>query len=592
MTHICVPIVAATCGGMVREIDAAQAAGADMIELRLDYLQVWDDASMAALKERAARFNGQVIATCRPVNEGGRFSGSETERMELLRAVLGEAIDYLDIEYESWRRSPIVGERVNFECAGSCECRNPRLRLILSRHDFAHTPADLDAVFAELLTGHADVVKVACKPDSIVDSLRMLEALRKAREHPHLARRGQAPFAPDSGGPSSLPPDAAEQASPPPDAGQRTSPPLSKGGAGGIIALSMGETGILTRVLARKFGALLTFAKLDKGKESAPGQPTIHELREVYRWDAIHPATKVYGVIGCPVAHSMSPAIHNAAFGAIGHDGVYLPLRVEPSYEAFAAFLDACLARPWLDLRGLSVTIPHKENLLRYVEARGGQVDPLTRRIGVANTLVIEPCGTGILPVEVTGQTSVPHRLYAFNTDYRGALDALCEGLGCEPKDLAGLPVAVLGAGGVSRAIVAGLTDCGCDVTIYNRTAQKATALAAEFGADALPFDMRVRSGTKVIINCTSIGMWPHISDTPRGGAGILPEEKDLTVFDTVYNPIETRLLREAREQGHKTIDGVAMFVKQAAAQFERWTGQAAPTALMREIVVRRLSQT
>jgi 3-dehydroquinate dehydratase/shikimate dehydrogenase len=462
--------------------------------------------------------------------------------VELLQAVLGPAIDYVDVEYAAWRNSAVLAEQINVECAGGCEAHNPQLRLILSRHDFAHTPAELGAIFDELLSSHADVVKVACKAESIVDSLRVLDLLRRTAIHP----------------------------------------PLSKGGRASVIALAMGETGILTRVLAKKFDALLTFASLDKGIESAPGQPSIRDLRELYRWAAISSRTQVYGVVGCPVAHSMSPAIHNAAFGQVGHDGVYLPMRVEPPYEAFAAFLDGCLARAWLDLRGLSVTIPHKENLLRYVEARGGEVEPLARRIGVANTLHIEPGSRA---------DGADARLYAFNTDYRGALDALCHGLGCEAKDLAGVPVAVLGAGGVSRAIVAGLADCGCKITIYNRTAQKATALAAEFGADALPFDQRIRDDTRVIINCTSIGMWPHVGDSPRGGASILPEARDLAVFDTVYNPIETRLLREAREQGHKTIDGVAMFVRQAAAQFERWTGQAAPTDLMRQIVVGKLTQ-
>jgi 3-dehydroquinate dehydratase / shikimate dehydrogenase len=441
------------------------------------------------------------------------------------------------------------------ECAGGCEAHNPQLRLILSRHDFARTPAELGASFDELLSSHADVVKVACKAESIVDALRVLDLLQSTGGHPPLLPLGK---------------------------GGRAGAAVGKGGHKGAIALAMGETGILTRVLAKKFDALLTFASLDKGKESAPGQPSIRDLRELYRWAAINARTQVYGVVGCPVAHSMSPAIHNAAFGQAGHDGVYLPMRVEPPHEAFAAFLDGCLARPWLDLRGLSVTIPHKENLLRYVEARGGEIEPLARRIGVANTLHLE---------RGSRADGTDAKLYAFNTDYRGALDALCHGLGCEAKDLTGVPVAVLGAGGVSRAIVAGLADCGCKITIYNRTAQKATALAADFGADALPFDQRIRNDTRVIINCTSIGMWPNISDSPRGGASILPEARDLAVFDTVYNPIETRLLREAREQGHKIIDGVAMFVRQAAAQFERWTGQVAPVDLMRRIVVGRLTQ-
>jgi len=287
----------------------------------------------------------------------------------------------------------------------------------------------------------------------------------------------------------------------------------------------------------------------------------------------------VYGVIGCPVAHSMSPAIHNAAFAETNYNGVYLPLRVEPDYASFKAFVDFCIDRPWLNLRGCSVTIPHKENLLRYVEERGGFIEPLARRIGVANTLVIEP---GRAADGSDARTS------AFNTDYRGALDALCTGMGIAPAALKDVSVAVLGAGGVSRAIVAGLRDYDARVTIFNRTQEKAEALAAEFGATALPNEQRTQNKADAVINCTSIGMWPEVDDTPLPTSGLLHRP---AVFDTVYNPVETRLLREAREAGCTTIDGVSMFVNQAVGQFECWTERKAPFEIMRNIVLEQLSK-
>ena len=157
-----------------------------------------------------------------------------------------------------------------------------------------------------------------------------------------------------------------------------------------------------------------------------------------------------------------------------------------------------------------------------------------------------------------------------------------------KPDELGGKSVAVLGAGGVARAIVAGLRDCGCSVTIYNRTHAKAEALAAEFGATALPVSERVRHGADAIVNCTSIGMWPQTDATPLPVEGFAHHP---AVFDTVYNPVETRLLREAREHGCPTIDGVSMFVNQAVAQFERWTGRRAPVGVMRDVVIARLCE-
>jgi len=226
--------------------------------------------------------------------------------------------------------------------------------------------------------------------------------------------------------------------------------------------------------------------------------------------------------------------------------------------------------RKWLDVRGLSVTIPHKQNALRYVEAVGGDVEPLARKIGAVNTLTIDAGG------QVSGH----------NTDYAAALDALTEAAGVGRGDLGDVPVSVVGAGGVSRAIVAGLTDVGARVTIYNRTFAKAEALAGQFACTARSLGELQRLDAKVVINCTSIGMHPRVGETPVP-AGLL--KKDMVVFDTVYNPLETRLLREARELGATVVDGVRMFVNQAAAQFSLFCGLDAPRDVMRRVVLSRL---
>ena len=354
--------------------------------------------------------------------------------------------------------------------------RRPKGKLILSHHDFTARPADLESIWDRLAGSDAAVAKMAfaaAGPEDAVDACRLL-------------RQAHRP----------------------------------------AIALAMGPAGLPSRILARKFGAFGTYASVQAGGESAPGQLTIAQMKQLYRWDAIGPATAVYGVIGCPVAHSMSPAIHNAAFDAAGIDALYLPLRVEPGGENFDRFITALRAAPWMDLRGLSVTIPHKQNALSAVGPEN--VDELARRIGAINTILIEPDGA----------------LRGWNTDYAAAIDALCNALGIARDGLAGRAVAVV-------------------------------------GADAL-----VELDAEIVINCTSVGMHPNTDQSPVPAQAL---RRVKLVFDTVYNPIETRLLREAAAAGCRTVTGVDMFVNQAAAQFEIWTGQQAPRELMRRVVLQHL---
>ena len=535
---LCVPIVADTVDRMVVETNTAVVKrNAEMVELRLDYLTALDAAAARRVVLEAKKNPVEVIATCRMAAEGGRYTGDERLRANLLAEAVRAGADYVDVEYRAWsteafRQSDLaVLLKTPTDAADAHDVAASSTRLILSAHDFENTPTDLPNTFEKIAREPCDVVKVACQAERITDSLAMLDALRVAVE-----RRP-------------------------------------------TIALSMGEAGVMTRILAGKFGAMLTFASLAEGAESAPGQVTLGQMRDLYRFSEIGPRTQLYGVIGCPVAHSMSPAILNAAFGTTGHDGVYLPLRIESPYEELAAFLDGCLARPWLGLRGCSVTIPHKQNLLRYVAERGGQIEPLTERIGAANTLCIEPGHR---------DDGSDARVSACNTDYRGAMDALLAGMGRPESALSDAHVLVLGAGGAARAIVAGLRDAGARVTIRNRTADKARQLAEEFQAEAQPWDPRSHIEADVIINCTSIGMWPDTDATPLPKTDL--SERTI-VFDTIYNPLETRLLREARQLGCTTIDGLAMFVNQAAAQFKLWIGRTAPVDVMRDVALKRLSR-
>lgn len=393
----------------------------------------------------------------------------------------------------------------------------PHGQIIHSHHDFKETPKDILQIAASLDATGAAVSKLAFLAENPADALLAMDILRICRKP--------------------------------------------------TLALAMGEAGVCSRILARKFGAMGTFATLSNDQQSAPGQPTLSDLKELYRWDAIGAHTAVYGVIGCPVAHSMSPAIHNAAFAAAGLDAVYVPLRIEPGQDAFNTFLDALRQRPWLDWRGLSVTIPHKEHALAYI----GQAscEDLAVQIGAVNTITLEPDGS----------------LRGKNTDYSAAIDALCQAMRIDRTDLAGRACGVLGAGGAARAIVAALAHYEAKVTVYNRTPERAQLLAEEFGGRWAPLDAAPSAPNEILINCTPLGMSPQVEQSPL--ESIPPATR--VVFDTIYNPLETRLLRQARSAGCLTVSGLDMFVNQAAAQFEIWTGRAAPRKVMRNVVVKRL---
>ena len=556
-THLVVPIVVESVGQAHARAAVAAERGADLVEYRLDTFVEPDQVGMLVGGSPLP-----CIVTCRPTWEGGEYDGNEQDRISLLEhaclpaAARGEdaaaEMDprrggagpaYVDVELAAYQSSANLRQKVGLMVSHDDQPRRDvGTGLILSAHDFTTRPADLDRrVMAMAESPACRVIKVAWRARSLRDNLEAFEII-----------------------------------------GRRLKP---------TIALCMGEFGLPSRVLARKFGALLTFASLDDSQATAPGQPTVDELKNLYRWDRLGPGTAVYGVIGYPVGHSLSPAIHNAGFDAEGYDGVYLPMPIPPEYEHFKATVLSWLDFEPLHFRGASVTIPHKQNLLRFVEERGGEIEPLAAAIGAANTLTKREDGS----------------LYASNTDYAALLDAVCDAWGVERRALSGRRVAVLGAGGAARAAVAGFTDAGCDVTVFNRTVSKAADLAERFGATSAPLDACDPLSFDVVINCTPVGMHPNEDATPLArvqGSGVGVQESGRTtergavsqsrtpnpeprplVFDTIYNPAQTRLLREAAAAGCATVSGVEMFVRQAAAQFELWTGQAAPLDVFRRVM-------
>ena len=510
---LAVPITAAETDSARRQIQSAQAAQADLLEFRLDLMA---DADWSAL---LAETPLPVIATVRPKDQGGEFVGSEEQRLRILEKVAQSKPAFIDFEWPHFVGSSRARKTISSLTSDSIGADKPAL--ILSFHDFNSVPADLASIVTEISAAPSAIVKVVGMANDICDNFPLL--------------------------------DVAQQATKP------------------AIILAMGQAGQLSRVLAAKLGTFLSFSCLSLDEASAPGQIPLNELRDLYRWECITEATSIFGVVGSPIGHSLSPAIHNAAFADTGFDGLYLPFLVEPGYENFARFMDGFGERPWLDMLGLSVTIPHKENALRYLRENSAQVESLAERIGSVNTIVSSP----------------EKPLFGYNTDLDGALDALTFSMCITRAELSSQKVAVLGAGGVARAIVAGLAHAGVGVLIYNRTASRAERLAEEFSATAVPLAELAQTPARIIINCTSIGMHPDTQASPFPSDALTA---DMTVFDTVYNPQQTLLLSQAAQAGATAITGSEMFLRQAARQFELWTGQSAPLSTMGQVLGRALA--
>ena len=521
MTKIAAAIMVTTLDQALKLAAKAAKLGADLVEYRVDNLADPGDspdgaATVTSLIEQSPL---PCIITCRASWEGGECDVDEQTRVSFLEnACLNGEFQpaYLDMELAAHQRSFNIRQKIELMVDHPGQVRQVDTGLILSSHDFESRPVDLyQRVEAMSHAAACRVIKVAWTARSLRDNIEAFEVL-------------ESQYKP-------------------------------------TIALCMGEAGLPSRVLAKKFGALLTFASIDGEPGTALGQPTITDLKKLYRWDKLNAQTKVYGVIGCPVGHSMSPAIFNAAFEEQDYNGVYLPMLIQPSYESFKATLHAWLDMPSLHFRGASVTIPHKENLIRFVTEQGGEVEMLAQKIGAANTLTVRDDGS----------------LYASNSDYAGALDAVVQNMGIAREEVKDLRVAVIGAGGAARAIVAGLAHYGATVVVYNRTQEKAQLMADEFTnaygkVVAAPLDKLCDSCCQVFINCTPLGMHPNVESSPlaKDFKGFGP---GTVVFDTVYNPRNTLLLRQARAAGCLTIEGTEMFIRQAATQYSLWTGQEAP---------------
>ncbi len=489
---ICVSLGRTRHSMVTAEHQALAQRGAELVELRLDWLSKTPELNRLLDKRPTP-----VVVTCRRPADGGRSKMTEDQRMTLLRQAIVAGAEYVDIEDD-------IATKIR---------RYGKTKRIISYHDFQNTPDSLEKRYAEMCLLDPDIIKIVTMAQSPQDNIRLLKLVKDAR----------------------IP----------------------------TIAFCMGEFGLVSRVLCGKYGAPFTYATFSSDRVLAPGQLSFDEMKNLYRFDQINAETQVFGVLGDPIAQSYSPRIHNAAFRHDGLNAVYLPMRV-PAEE-----LDDTLeAYSWLDVRGYSVTIPHKERALHLANFR----DDIVEDIGAANTLFRDN----------------RNNWYAANTDFDAALSSIKQGLGMKgDPELAGKRVLLLGAGGVAKAIGQGVLRAGGALTITNRTKSRGQELATQLGCQFVAWENRGAAYVDVLVNCTPIGMYPNMNDTPFMENWL---REGTVVFDTIYNPEQTLLIKQAKERGCHVVSGLEMFVAQAAAQYHCFTRQSAPIDAMREALRRGIS--
>lgn len=494
LSKVCLALSGETVEQML-ETAELMARDNPFLEFRLDYLKQPSAALTKVHRFLETHQYVTAIGTCRRVESGGKFKGSLASQMEVLTKAHAAGCQLVDLELQSAQK--LKAEAIT-------RLRN-RAGLILSFHDFRGT-RKLDETLEQMLKIPADYYKVVSTATTLSDNVTMMKFLQtESNKH-------------------------------------------------ALVGLCMGEQGIISRVLGVRAGSAFTFGAINAELKTAPGQVSAGELRSIYRLEQVDAATRVYGVAGDPIEHSLSPVIMNTALRRENVNGVYVPLHAKTLKD-----LVHCVRE--IPLHGFSITMPYKQAILPYLD----NTDAHTAKIGACNTVV-------------RGQEG---KLYGFNTDIAGVVRPLEQRLTIEKAK-----VLVLGAGGAARAAVFGLKERGADVWVMNRTSVKGQKLARQAKAHTVKrADLRKLS-FDVIINATPVGMG-NTKDSPLKDEEIQAR----VVFDMVYDPVETHLLQVARSKGIAVIPGVEMFVQQAARQFEIWTGKPAPAGDMLRAVTIALQE-
>jgi 3-dehydroquinate dehydratase/shikimate dehydrogenase len=427
-----------------------------------------------------------LLFTCRSAAEGGRWNDADTRRRMTLLEAVKRGFDYVDVEFRSEFMDVVI------EKSGS--------GLVLSYHDLEGTPEDLDGLYFRMCARGADIVKIAVTPRSIADVGRVMEFARQT----------------------------------------------ARGGGKPLIAIALGPMGVITRILAGRFGAPFTYASAAPGAEAGAGQIPADVMADLYRVRSVTERTRAYGVLGKDVTRSLSPILHNRAFEARQLDAVYVPVQA----EALAPFMQVL---PSLGLSGFSVTQPFKVEILPYLD----EVEEAAALCGSVNTVVVND-GT------LRGST----------TDTLGVLAPLKKRI-----DLKGRRAVIVGAGGAARAAAQALHQKGCQVTVVAREPARASEVAKAVGCAHGSLSQLARHQWDVLVNATPVGSVSALGETPVPAA---LHRAGTVVFDMVYDPLETRFLQEAQAAGCTTVDGLEMLLAQAIGQFEAWTGLEAPADVFR----------
>jgi 3-dehydroquinate dehydratase / shikimate dehydrogenase len=457
------------------------------IELRLDWLRSDTERSRFLRWLRTSRPRTVTfLATCRRRAGGGRFPGDMHGELYWLIQARQAGCQWCDLEMETFREIPEGFLR---------EYPLPP-RILLSIHDFKGMPK-LPRKIGVPRHGLVDAVKIAAKAKTISDSVRLLKLARRSR---------------------------------------------------GFVAVPMGDVGLPARILALREGSELAYAPAEEA--TAPGQVPLHEMLYLYHAHALTRSTRVYGVIGKPIGHSLSPLLHNTGFAARHISAVLLPFLVPQLGDFLQAISD-------FDIRGFSITLPHKQTILKYLK----ECEPLAAEIGAVNTAVVRRDGS----------------LYGCNTDYMGVLRALQAKL-----HIRGSRVLIFGAGGSARAAAFALCRAGATVAICARREKAAKELARAVGGEVVPRSALRTEIFGAILNATPVGMYPHSRVSPLGPA----ELRCRMVMDLIYRPQRTQLLKIAAKKGIATVSGIEMFLAQGIAQWEIWMGKRAPEVAMRRAVL------
>ncbi len=467
--------------------------GIKLVELRLDYIR--RPVNMKRLLEQR---HCPVIATCRRVQEGGRWQRSEGDRLFLLRTAIANGADYVDLEIDIADKIPRYGTT----------------KRIISYHNFHETPDNLEALHEQMAMLDPDMIKIATMANNPADNFKTLNICRTKNSIP-------------------------------------------------TVAFCMGEMGMPSRILCGRFGSPLTYSTFNPDRLLAPGMLTYEQMTNEFHFDEITSETKILGVIGDPIAHTFSPLIHNACIRDKKLNYVYLPFRVPEA--SLKKFIEGCRQ---LEVHGLSVTIPHKERILKYMKC----LDDNVIGIRAANTVIFDQKGNR-----------------AYNTDCDAAIESLCHYFADsgDENPLRSRSVLILGAGGAAKAIAFGLQNAGARVTVTARDYRKSGELATYIGCKSIDWPARQNFKCEVLINCTPVGMHPNMDESPMEREWL---DKHTVIFDCIYNPEQTLLVKHARQAGCNVITGLDMFVRQAAKQFKLFTGVDADLELLRNVIKRATS--